>query len=126
MFFKKHPRREEIGASDRIEILQLETRGRLVEQEVLKRFKEHSKKLEDELKASKLVPLLLKHHVLSTEEVEDLSNETPAKQNQMLLKFVSEKTPFWVVRFAECLREIPENAQLSLLLLPGEVHVGAK
>lgn len=86
---------------------------------MLKRFKQHAKRLEEELKVSELLPHLLKQHVLSAEELEDLSNESPTEQNQMLLKYIGEKTPFWVVRFAECLRESPDNKQLSELLLPG-------
>jgi hypothetical protein len=120
VFFKHHPRREEISASDRIEILQLETRSRALGSEVVKHLKENARKLEEELKVSELLPLLQKQHILSPEEVEDLSNENPNRQNKMLLKFIGEKTPFWAVRFAETLKESPENKYLSQLLLPGE------
>lgn len=119
VFFKKHPRREEISVSDKIEILQLETRGRFLEQEVLKRFKQHASKLERELQVVELLPHLQKQHVLSVDEVEELSKENVQQQSQVLLKFVGERTPFWVVRFAECLRESPGNKGLSDLLLPG-------
>lgn len=126
VFFKRHPRREEIGVSDKIEILQLETRGRSLEQEVLKQFKQHAAKLEKELQVAELLPHLQKQHVLSADEVEDLSKEKGSRQSQMLLECVGEKTPFWVVRFAECLRESPGNKQLSELLLPGNGHAAAK
>lgn len=122
VFFKKHPRREEIGASDRIEILQMETRGRLLEQEVLKHFKQHTPKLVEELKVSELLPFLQSQHVLSVEEAEELSRESSDRQSEMLLKCIGEKTPFWIVRFAECLKESPENKRLSELLLPGKMH----
>lgn len=121
VFFKRHPRRDEIGVSDKIEILQLETRGRFLEQEVLKCFKRHAQRLQQELEVTELLPRLQKQHVLTADEAEELSKENVKQQSQMLLKFVGEKTPFWVVRFAECLRESPGNKQLSELLLPGKV-----
>lgn len=126
MFFKTHPRRDEVSASDRIEILQLETRERVLEKGVLQRLSQHAQRLEEKLNVSELLPNLRKQQVLSEKEAQALSGEGLDKpaQSKMLLKFVGDKTPFWVVRFAECLRESPEHKHLSELLLPGEWSVG--
>ena len=120
VFFKEHPRREEIAVSDKIEILQLETREKAYEQTVMERFEKYSKILEESLQLSELLPSLQKYHVLSPEDVDVLNGERNGqrKKNQLLLKLIREKTPFWVVRFSECLREAPGHGELAKLLLP--------
>lgn len=107
-------------ASDKIEILQLETRGRVLEQEVLKRFQTHLRQLEEHLDVPDLLPHLQKHHVLSQEEAEELAGGglEQHQQNQMLLELVESKPAFWVVKFSECLRESSKHKKLAELLLP--------
>ena len=69
---------------------------------------------------SELLPLLQKHHVLSEDEMERVSEEglEQREQNRRLLEAIVSKPSFWVVKFAECLKENPKNRQLSELLLP--------
>lgn len=119
-FFKEDPRRDEIPSSDKIELLQLETRGKVLEKEVVQRFKINFAELRAGLNGPALLSDLQKHHVLSKEEAAALIDlRRDRKQcNLKLLEIVEIKPPFWVVKFAECLKESPEHKLLSELLLP--------
>lgn len=119
-FFKEHPRRKEISQSDKIEILQLETRGKALEQEVFKRFNEHFDRLVKELDVQDLLPYLERHHVLSEEDVLMVSDESLDKshQNRAMLELVKERPAFWAVKFTECMKETGKYKELLELLLP--------
>ena len=115
-FFKEDERRDEISYSDRIAILQLETREKVLEMEVSQRFKVHHSQLVAKLDLNSLMPYLHKSLVLSSDELKDMA-PGPAG-NEALLKLIGSKTPFWLVKFAECLREDPKNQDLAQLLFP--------
>ena len=106
-------------SSDRIEILQLETRGKALEQDVLQRFKVNRTQFMARLDLVALLPFLHKHCVLSKEEEEDVAARPSAEEgNRTLLELMDSKSPFWVVKFAECLKESPEHQTLAELLFP--------
>ena len=122
-FFKTHPRRDEVSASDKIELLQLDTRGKQTEQQVMQHLRTHRKRLEEEMDSTELLPHLLKHHVLTEEEEAGLVGGMEGtgrrqERNRALLEVMECKPPFWVVKFAECLRESAKHKHLSQLLLP--------
>jgi len=105
-----------VSYSDRIAILQLETREKVLENEISQRFKVNFGKLEAQFDLQSLKPYLHKSLVLS---VEELKETTPGiAGNRAVLKLIESKGPFWLVKFAECLREDPKNQELSKFLFP--------
>ena len=88
----------------------------MLENEVSQRFKVNFDRLVSQLDLQSLKPYLHKSLVLS---VEELKEATPgAAGNKTVLKLIESKGPFWLVKFAECLREDPKNQELSKLLYP--------
>lgn len=121
-FFKEDERAKEVSYSDRIAILQLETREKVLEMEVTQRFKINSSKLAAKMDLVSLTPYLKKSLVLTEDELKSLPMGTAG--NEALLNLMSSKAPLWTVKFAECLREDPKNQELAQLLFPpppGEV-----
>ncbi len=104
--------------SDKIEILQLETRGKALEQEVLQRFEDNRSQLEAGINIPILLPYLIKHNVISEEDAEEFSEDVRGEDPERLLSFIASRPPFWVVKFSECLKESKEHSALSELLLP--------
>ncbi len=115
-FFKEDERAKEVSYSDRIAILQLETREKVLEKEVTQRLKVNFSKLVNKMDLTSLTPYLKKSLVLTDDELKDLPSGTAG--NEALLNLMSSKTPFWTVKFAECLREDPKNQDLAQLLFP--------
>lgn len=110
-------------ASDRIEVLQLETRGKMLEQEVHQRFRLNMTQLIAQLNLHALLPHLHKHLVLSEEEEEDITARPVGEEaNKALVELIDSKSAFWVVKFAECLKESLEHQELAELLFapPGK------
>ena len=118
-FFKDDPRSDKIASSDRIEILQLDTQGKVYEQEVLRNFQANMHQLIAHVHLPALLPHLHSRLVLSKEEAEVIMARAAGEEaNRTLLELVQSKSTFWVVQFAECLKESPQHQCLTELLFP--------
>ena len=114
-FFKEHPQRDLISQSDRIEILQLERRDKVIGTEVHQRILRHRDTLVAQINVPALLPSLLKHQVISKQDADYLS-ETEV-QAETLLDLLLDKELSFMVKFAESLKESPVNREVGELLL---------
>lgn len=115
-FFKHSPRREEVQVSDKIELLQLETREIVAGVELQRRLKINEKRLVAEINLPALLPYLKKQQVVTREETESLQSIEPERRNWELLHILVSKEPTFVEKFVDCLKESSEHQNLYDLL----------
>ena len=112
-----------MSASDKIALKQLivskALAGRSFELEMATKFKQHSAKLQEELKLSTLLPYLSKYKVLSAEEVEQINGHEPALRSKVVLEMVAKKGTAGIIGFVDCLKESDDHKKLGELFDPG-------
>ena len=115
-FFKQNPRREKINSSDRIELLQMETRDIGAGVEFQRRIKQHKDQLIAEINYPALLPYLQKQHVLSREDTEFLDSVKPDQRSTDLVHLLETKGPSAAEKFVECLKDCTGHQRLHELL----------
>ncbi len=107
-----------MSQSDKIELLQLERREKVLGQEVHQRIARHRDTLVAQINMAALLPSLLKHQVISRQDSDYLSQN--GEQTDTLLDLILGKELGFMIKFAECLKESPVNREVGELLLPCE------
>lgn len=115
-FFKQSPRRDEVDAGDRIELLHLETREIVSGVELQRRIKQNEECVTDLINLPVLLPFLQKKQIISYEESKSLERADPDQQNTRFLNLLETKDPQLVEKFVECLKESPEHGELYDIL----------
>ncbi len=115
-FFREHPDRERVSQSDKIELMQLERKEKVIGQEVHQRIARHRDTLVAQVNVAALLPSLLKHQVISRQDADYLSQT--GDQTGILLDLILGKELSFMIKFAECLKESPVNRETGELLLP--------
>ena len=75
----------------------------------------HRERLQQEIQLANLRPSMLKHMVLSQEELAQLMNDHPDQRNKELIKLLSGKPDAAVMAFVRCLKESRKHDKLAEL-----------
>ena len=112
-FFKLNPQQDVISQSDKIEILQLETKEKVIGHDIHQRIVKHRQKLVAEMNLPALLPSLHRHQVITKQEMDYLSLLAPSKQNEEFLDLLLSKELSSLVKFVDCLLESPVNKDVG-------------
>lgn len=109
----KSPKRDEVTAGDKTELLELEP---VTGAELQKRIKRNEERVAHMINLSSLLPFLQEKRVVSKEEKKTLEGVDPERRNSLFLQLLEAKGAQSVEKFVECVKENEEHRKLYDLL----------
>ena len=102
-----------ISQSDKIEILQLETKEKVIGHDIHQRIIKNRQKLVAQMNLPALFPSLHRHQVISKQEMDYLSQLVPSTQNDEFFDLLLKRELSSLVKFVDCLLESPVNKDIG-------------